>query len=570
MFKRIYKLSKDYFSIINLKNKYLILFIIVCLTNIVFILLIPYYASLIITHITEKSYNLAIINVLILALIYFINKTLSFTSNNLYAKYFKNTYVYSHKLLVDSICEFGELQSKEISHGKIINTANIDLINIAEIPSLIFETVLEFIKLFILYIIFLKNNFVFFIYVFVINMIYYNFSKYLNDRAKKHLSDQRKWADSMTSLLSQIISALKDIKSLGISNSLDTKMNKYRTNWEDSYYKKRKCIYTRNTYVTLIIEFGKILLYLILIYFMITNRIELALLLLLLNYYDKTKDSINDIISNDEKLREESISFYRIKDILSLKENKTLNGIISTKKATGIIEFKNVSFNYSDNQTLKNISFKIPSNTVTTLVGQYGSGKTTIFNLLLKLYKVDKGKILIDDISIYDYKKESYNSLISVVNQKTFMFNLSIRENLSLVNSNKQAQIEACKKVGLHNFIMSLKDGYNTILKENATNLSGGQKQLLTLARVLLLNPKIILFDEVTSALDPKTTNKIFSLIKELKENHTIIIITHNKEVMRQSDNIIVLRKGTIAGKGKHRSLMKKCDEYRKLNVKDV
>ena len=143
-----------------------------------------------------------------------------------------------------------------------------------------------------------------------------------------------------------------------------------------------------------------------------------------------------------------------------------------------------------------------------------------------------------------------------MVNQKTFVFNFSIKDNLSLIDSNKERQIEVCKRLGIHNYIMSLKNGYNTILKEDATNLSGGQKQLLSLARVLLLNPKIILFDEVTSSLDPKTSHKIFQLINELKKNHTILVITHNKEIMKLSDNLILLEKGKITGIGNHDSLI--------------
>ena len=123
---------------------------------------------------------------------------------------------------------------------------------------------------------------------------------------------------------------------------------------------------------------------------------------------------------------------------------------------------------------------------------------------------------------------------------------MSIKENLSLINEDEKKQIETCKKVGIHDFIMTLPEKYNTILKENTINLSGGQKQLLTLARALLTPAKIILLDEVTSSLDPITTKNIIKLLQELKKEYTIIIVTHNKEIMKNIDNLILLKNGRI------------------------
>ena len=142
---------------------------------------------------------------------------------------------------------------------------------------------------------------------------------------------------------------------------------------------------------------------------------------------------------------------------------------------------------------------------------------------------------------------------------------MSIRANLSLIDSNKKRQMDACKRVGIHDFIMSLLDGYNTILKEDATNISGGQKQLLSLARVLLTTSEIILLDKVTSSLDPNTTNKIINLLDDLKSDHTLII-THNKNLMKITDKLIVLNNGKIECIDKHDELIKNNDIYKQLN----
>ena len=240
--------------------------------------------------------------------------------------------------------------------------------------------------------------------------------------------------------------------------------------------------------------------------------------------------------------------------------------MIHNDEIIGYVEFKNVSFKYNQLPVLKNISFIAKPNQVTTIVGKTGTGKTTIFNLLLRMYRVDSGKILIDNLNIYEYSKGVYNSNISIVNQKTFIFNMSIRANLSLIDSNKKRQIDACKRVGIHDFIMSLPDGYNTILKEDANNISGGQKQLLSLARALLTTSEIILLDEVTSSLDPHTTNKIINLLDDLKTDHTLIVITHNKDLMKVADKLIVLNNGKIECIGKHEDLIKNNEIYKQLN----
>ncbi len=547
MFKRNIRITKDYFSLVNFKNKYLISFIIILFFNVLISLLLPYFISLIVESITNKSYNMSFFFVIMLGITYTFNKLCSFCTNWCYANYFKETYVYIHRKLVNSIYNFDFNYTKKVPVGKIINSSNIDIIEIAEIPSLIIELSFELVKLLIIYFIFLRQNMLVAIYVIIVDLLYYVFAKKCNDKNARYLKKQRYYADKITDLLKQILLGHKDIKNFDITDKLDGKLDYYRKLWQKSYYLKRKYYFIRKTLTNLILDYGKIILYLILIFFFMKDIIVISMFLLLISYYDKAKESIESIMSFDVSIKEESVALYRIKEILNYKSG-TLNlyGSFDNDNIVGYVKFKNVSFKYGKGNTLKNISFVAPPNQITTIVGKTGSGKTTIFNLLLRMYKVDKGEILIDNLNIYEYTKDIYFSNVSVVNQKTFMFNMSIRSNLSLVDSNKKRQIEVCKKVGIHDFIMSLPKGYNTVLEEDATNISGGQKQLLSLARALLTSSEIILLDEVTSALDPITTNKIKKVLEDIKKDHTIIVITHNKDVMNLSDNIIVLKNGQI------------------------
>ena len=568
MFKRNIKITKDYFSLVKFKNKYLLIFIFVDLINVLISLLVPYYISLIIENVTNQSYNYSILFVFMLGLTYLFNKLGSYCTNWCYANFFKEAYVEVHSKLVNSIYNFDEEYTKKISIGKIINSSNEDIINIAEIPSFIIELVVEIIKLVVIYFVFAKQNILIALYVVFIGLIYYYFASNCNSKNAYYLSKQRNYADKITGLLSQILIGLKDIKSFGFYDKINNKLDGYRKKWKESYFLKRKYYFTRKTLIGLIIDFGKIFMYFFLILLLMQNKISLAIFILLVSYYDKSKESIDDIMGFDVSILQESVSLYRIKEIISYGNDIIkLNGTIYNDDIMGSVEFKNVSFKYNQLPILNKISFTALPNQVTTIVGKTGSGKTTIFNLLLRLYKINKGKILIDNLDIYEYSKDVYNSNISVVNQKTFIFNMSIRANLSLIDSNKNRQIDACKRVGIHNFIMSLPDGYNTILKEDATNISGGQKQLLSLARALLTTSEILLLDEVTSSLDPSTTEHIMNLLDDLKTDHTVIVITHNKDLMKISDKLIVLNDGRIESVGKHDDLIVSSEVYKNLQI---
>ena len=312
-----------------------------------------------------------------------------------------------------------------------------------------------------------------------------------------------------------------------------------------------------------------ILLYVILLLFMIEGKIKVDVLVLVIGYYETTITYLDNLVDSTSTIREVNIAVERVYSILNYKVNNNISyGNVYNDDIDGIIEFDNVRFGYNSKEIIKGINMKINSNSLTAIVGQSGTGKTSIINLLLRLYKPTSGKILIDGVDIFDYSKEVYKSNVSVVNQKPFIFNMSIRKNLDFVDTNVDNQIEACKRVGIHDFIMSLPKGYNTILRENANNISGGQKQLISLARTLLSKAEILLFDEITSALDPDTSSNIDLVLKDLKKDHTIVMITHKPELMKKADRIIVLHEGKIVGDGKHKELMENNEHYRWLQAR--
>ena len=216
---------------------------------------------------------------------------------------------------------------------------------------------------------------------------------------------------------------------------------------------------------------------------------------------------------------------------------------------------------------LKDLSFKVDANTTVAFVGKSGSGKTTIFNLLAKLYDIDDGEILIDNVNINELTEQSIRGNMTIINQNPYIFNLSIYDNLKIVapRATKEDMIDACKLANLHEFIMSLPDQYDTVVGEGGITLSGGQRQRLAIARALIQKTEIILFDEATSALDNETQDEIQKAIDNMKNKYTILIIAHRFSTVINSDKIYFMEDGVIKASGTHKDLLKKSKSYKEL-----
>ncbi len=239
------------------------------------------------------------------------------------------------------------------------------------------------------------------------------------------------------------------------------------------------------------------------------------------------------------------------------------------KPITGKIEFDKVWFAYNDsNYVLKDISFNINAGETLAIVGNTGSGKTSIISLVNRLYHIQKGAIKIDDVNIESYNLFYLRSKIAVVLQDVFLFSSSVYDNVTLRNNNinKEQVIEACKLIGIHDFILQLPGGYDYNVMERGATLSLGQRQLLSFARALLYNPSILILDEATSSVDTESEQLIQHAIDTLIKGRTSIIIAHRLSTIRKANKIIVLDKGEIMEIGSHSELIAKQGFYFKLH----
>jgi ATP-binding cassette subfamily B multidrug efflux pump len=229
------------------------------------------------------------------------------------------------------------------------------------------------------------------------------------------------------------------------------------------------------------------------------------------------------------------------------------------------VRFENVNFAYDiDVPVLKNISFTLKRNMKLAIVGQTGAGKSTIINLLTRFYDPDEGRILINGHDIRDIPLASLRGCMSTVLQDSFLFPLSIRENIRLgkLEATDQEVVDAAKSVGAHDFIMKLPNDYDYVIQEGSANISIGQRQLISFARTLVANPEILVLDEATSSVDAYTELVIQSALKKLMRNRMTIIIAHRLSTIRLCDEILTIDQGSIVERGTHEQLMREKGLY--------
>lgn len=566
MIKRYYLIVKKFFSLGANNKKLLFHLFFSAFLRSLSLLLIPFAASMIVKYATISDFNRAIIWIIIFlisSLIYVLFHHYNFVA-------YSNCSIFTHnklqQLILNKVTTYDENFSKEISIPYIVNTAFNDVGNVMKIPDITFDAIAEAINIIVAIAILAKVNIIIGLLALVLNIISLYTSAKNMEKKEFYLAGQRKHQDNISGLMGQIIDGNKEIKSFNMEDDINGYLENYKKQWRKNYFKKRK--YNDNVYVFVpaILGFGKILIYLISIYLILDGKYNVATLVLIIGYYENVQtefskffNKLNDISGNTTRVdRIYKILNYKTKNMLDFGKND--NDMINGK-----IEFKNVSFTYEKQEIMKNVSFEVQPKSFIAIVGKSGSGKSTIFRLLLRLYKANQGEILLDNENIYEYSKDVYSSNVAIVTQKPFIFDMSIRENLSLVDSNHEHQIEACKRAGIHDYIMSLKDGYNTKMIGDAENISSGQKQLIALARTLLSKSEVLLFDEVTSTLDINTSKKIMKILKDLKKDHTILMITHKPQLMKLADEIIVIDHGRLVGNGKHKELLKNNKYYQVL-----
>lgn len=479
-------------------------------------------------------------------------------------------------LKLDTIQSALHIQMKnydELGNGLFITRLTNDL-NIASSTFInISEKLVDFISKigFLIYVYFLNIYIAFLLTGFVIlKYLVYRIRVYYFTILKKQVY---KKAEIVNSTIGETIRGVKDLKTLNceeqILDKIRSEQNEYIKIDNKEWYIGITC-YTFADFIQSLFDF----MFILLSAFLISNNgLALAIFYTIYIYKGNIMNFAVAMGEMQRYLKEAEVSAYRIFELQNPKIFPVeIFGDKTIEDFQGKIEFKNVNFNYTpETQVLKNINFTIYPNQSISFVGESGCGKSTIINLLSKLYDLNEGEILLDGVNLNELSKDFIRNNISVVTQLPYIFNMSIRDNFKLVkpNCSDKEILTVCKEAGLTSFINKLPYGLDTVVGESGSKASGGQRQRLSIARALITNSKILVFDESTSALDNNSQKTIIETLGKLKSSRTIIIIAHRLTTIENCDRLYFMDNGKIIAEGTHKELFEGNEEYKNLYDKE-
>ncbi len=565
MFREYYKFIKEYLKLAELKPKYIVINVLSAFFYKGFSLLLPLIASLIIKYLTLNDAKMTYSFLIIFLIVYILYNLALYVNYKIYG--FNVNYCYDKmtKKVLNKLIGVDNNFTRYISKGRIMNSINSDIIDIGDMNDEISELLMGFIQIIAVLVIVACYNIYLSLILIAFSITYIIIRNKADRKLNYYHYKVQVQDDKYSTLLTQITSGLQEIKTFNMLPKLLQKLKNIQNIFCKYYSIKRHYCTVRDNDVKLINYVFRYFLYICLIYLMAKGKADVSVLVLMTSYHEYLINYIDSFISSTSTIREVNTAVNRVNDILEYNSHNVKVGNLDTKDIYGMLEFKDVSLKIKNKEVLHNINLKVDHNEVLAIVGEAGSGKTMLLNLILRLFEPTSGKILLDNTNIFDFSNDTYSSLISIVNQKPFIFNMSIRKNLDFVDKDIKNQIEACKKAGINDFIETLPDGYNTILRENGSNISGGQKQMISIARTILSKSEIILLDDITTSLDPDTAKLVPKLINELKKDHTIIMVTKKPDLMKMADRIVVCDNGNISAVGTHKQLLEQSELYRML-----
>ena len=555
------------------EKKRIIIYFLLSIFGIVSSIIYPFISARIIVNLTSNQIDQFIFMGFILFTAYMINDTLSYFKSKLYEKIFRQIYINIQTNLGAEILKLSNKTLEENGSGVFIQRLVGDTRRISTIFTDLnryFNGIISNIGIMITYFVLSKVMFIFILIAFTIR---FTIEILRINTYNKNDKEYRKNNDALTGFTSEIVRGAEDIKMLNGEASFLAELKRRFENLNNEKYEMEN---TNLSFLLCRWYWAQIsyFLMIVIVGLLVKNRsIEIATAVVLFNFGNRYNSLVGYITGAHELVKEFNLSATRIFDIFEDKNyEKEVFGNKHLDKINGDFEFKDVSFKYDASNVLNNLNFKVNANETVAFVGKSGAGKTTIFNLLCKMYDNYDGLITIDGINIKELDKDSIRGNITIVSQNPYIFNMSIKDNLKLVKNNltDKEMKEACKMACLDDFIESLPNKYDTIVGEGGINLSGGQKQRLAIARAFVQKTEIILFDEATSALDNETQAKIQQAIYNLQKEYTILIIAHRLSTIKSADRILVLDNGNIVGEGTHTKLLKTCKLYKELYENEI
>ncbi len=551
-------------KILNNSKKEVLIEFFVCIILRAILLVIPILYSQTINSVSSSLYENAvkilIIYIILISLYKLFEYIRQYTFYKVYNKLYKDFTTlgmqYTYKNSIFSLSRF--------TNGSYLNIMNSDIDIICSFFTNGIYRVVQLLEFMFIFYYFFTINTSLFVITLCSCIIILMFIMIFSERVQKYNKDRKDTFDKKTSTISDIFMGIKEIKGFNIGKSINTKAindtNRY-TNANSKYSTKYNLVNIISVYV---FELLRLILLIYGVHQVSSGNMEIGILVIIYSYYQKIIDNSSLVTTLNLEYKNLKMSFSRFYKLFEYaKDNdKDLIDVIDTK---GKIEFNHVLYGYRNDPVLSDFTLIINENSMSAITGKTGSGKTGVVDLLTRMNRQLQGSITIDGIDISTIKDESYYNLISIARKNPFFFNTSIKDNLMILGKTIEEIESVCKSLGLHEKIMSLDKGYDTIISNETKDLSSSDKRLLAIARVLLKDTRIYLFDEIIETLDKSNREIVMKILKEKKKNHTILIISRDTKILKQMDNIILMDSGLLIDTGTHNELLEKNKLYSEI-----
>ncbi len=501
----------------------------------------------------EKAYHLIILSLLVYIAYYIVESLNSIVFWNLYNRLYKRyTRLAAYSTFQNSIYSLSRFSLGE--YGNILNN---DVDVICAFYSNGVMRIVQILEFLIIYSYFFTLNIYIFLITVAVSLLMLGVYMISSKRTQQLNLLRKSTLDNKTSTLHEVFLGIKEIKGLHVFKNINNRVKEKSLIYLDANAKYDKFTVNVKAFVLAVIQSARFGLVFYGLYLMSKGQMTLGVIMLIYTYYQKIIDNFGVINTVSIELQNLKVSFARFNKILEYSKDNEEIETSNSHIFQGNIQFVDVLYGNKNDPILDMASFEIPSNQITVITGKAGSGKTGVFDLLLKLNQKHSGEITIDEVPIEKIDGDSYYNLIASVRKTPSFFDISIKDNLMLVEQDFNKIVEICKVLQIHDYICSLSQGYDTPILSKEENISNNVKQLLAIARALLKDSKIMLFDESLSVLEKHSSEIVLNLLNKLKENHTIMIISREKDILKYADQIIVIHDNKIAEVGTHHTLMK-------------
>ena len=531
------------------------------------LLLVPLFYGRIIDHAAEANFSASYTNIIILFGIVLCSLMFRVINDWSYSHLMNNLYQGFDKLIMRHAKKAPVQRLMKVDLGQYANIVNTDVLIISEVlATLVWRIVIVF-ELIYIFALFLSIDVyigtaslvstAFCIFLFIIS------SKWLQ-KSNQELKENR---DVRLGVYNEVYMGIKEIKSLSLFPIINKRIARMTKEFLHALLRFRLKAEVVRSSSFLIMEIVRHASLAYGIFLIARGETTIGSVVMIYAYFSLVIGNFESVIAMNQELKDMKVSYRRIEEIMAEDDDEEACMIKKIGKYKGKIEFDEVSYEANDVMTLENVSFEIEPNTITVITGGSGAGKTGVVELLTKLNPPTTGDIKIDNASIEEFDNEIYYDLVSLVQKDAILFSMTIRENLQMIEPNFKKVVSACKKLKIHEYIVSLPDGYDTVISPGYDNIGSEIKNMLSVARILLKAPKTIILDETTSVFAQKEKDQIVSILMTMKLEHNIIIVSREEEVLERSDKVILLEDGKVKDVGTHKTLKKKHKDFEDIYI---